>query len=145
MCGCASGLSVGGSDWHARWLRLPSDQDGAIRAGGATLARTAGGPLVDGERGWAGGCPTDDVHPLLLEHTGRGPCASRWTSHDQEKIMAQHTQKGKIMEHTGQPSKHVTSRRSFMRKGLAVGAAGTLGAGLLANGVPAFAQSGGIT
>jgi len=79
MCGCASGLSVGGSDWHARWLRLPSDQDGAIRAGGATLARTAGGPLVDGERGWAGGCPTDDVHPLLLEHPGLDLCAPSTT------------------------------------------------------------------
>src|SRR2546428_5762490 len=79
MCRCVSGLSVGGSEWHARWLRLPSDQDRATRAGGATLARTAGGPLVDGECGWAGGCPTDEVHPLLLEHTGLDPRASRWT------------------------------------------------------------------
>jgi hypothetical protein len=66
-------------------------------------------------------------------------------SHDQETIMAQHTQKGKLMEHSVQPSKHLSSRRSFLRKGLAVGAAGTLGAGLLATGVPAFAQSGGLT
>ncbi len=49
------------------------------------------------------------------------------------------------MEHTVQPSKAFTSRRSFMRKGLAVAGAGTLGAGLLANGLPAFAQSGGLT
>jgi Ferritin-like domain len=34
---------------------------------------------------------------------------------------------------------NATSRRSFLRKGLAIGGAGTLGAGLLANGLPAFA------
>ncbi len=34
---------------------------------------------------------------------------------------------------------NATSRRSFLRKGLAVGGAGTIGAGLLANGLPAFA------
>ena len=47
------------------------------------------------------------------------------------------------MEH----SKDATSRRSFLRKGLAVGGAGAIGAGLLANGVPAFAEeeSGGLT
>src|SRR5258707_12597114 len=47
------------------------------------------------------------------------------------------------MEH----SKDATSRRSFLRKGLAVGGAGAIGAGLLANGVPAFAEeeSGGVT
>src|SRR5690349_4673855 len=68
-------------------------------------------------------------------------------SHDQEKIMEHNTQKGKIMEHTVQQSKHATSRRSFLRKGLAVGGAGAIGAGLLANGVPAFAEeaSGGLT
>src|SRR5437870_3622854 len=49
-------------------------------------------------------------------------------SHDQEKIMAQNTQKGKIMEHTVQPSKDATSRRSFLRKGLAVAGTGTIGA-----------------
>jgi Ferritin-like domain len=58
-------------------------------------------------------------------------------NHDQEEIM----------EHTEQPSKHATSRRSFLRKGLVVGGAGTIGAGLLAAGVPAFAKeaSGGLT
>jgi ferritin-like protein len=70
--------------------------------------------------------------------------------HDQEKIMqhnAQQAQKEEIMEHTAQPSKHATSRRSFLRKGLVVGGAGTIGAGLLAAGVPAFAKeaSGGLT
>src|SRR5438128_951320 len=68
-------------------------------------------------------------------------------SHDQEKIMAQNTQKGKIMEHTGQPSQHASSRRSFLRKGLAVAGAGTISAALVATGVPAFAEeaSGGLT
>jgi len=56
-------------------------------------------------------------------------------NHDQEEIM----------EHTEQPLKHATSRRSFLRKGLVVGGAGTISAGLLAAGVPAFAQSGGLT
>src|SRR5260370_28429130 len=54
-----------------------------------------------------------------------------------------------IMEPTVQPSKHATSRRSFLHKGLVVGGAGTIGAGLLAGGValPAFAEkeSGGPT
>src|SRR5260370_31211763 len=61
--------------------------------------------------------------------------------------MAQNTQKGKIMTHTVQPSQHATSRRSFLRKGLAAGGAGAIGAALLANGVPAFAEaeSGGLT
>src|SRR5216683_5756282 len=53
------------------------------------------------------------------------------------------------MEHNGQPSKHTSSRRSFMRKGLVVGGAGTIGAGLLVGGLslPAFAEerSGGLT
>ncbi len=46
------------------------------------------------------------------------------------------------MEHNTQQSKHSTSRRSFLRKGLAVGGAGAIGAGLLANGLslPAFAE-----
>ncbi|HKF39148.1 MAG TPA: twin-arginine translocation signal domain-containing protein, partial [Ktedonobacteraceae bacterium] len=52
----------------------------------------------------------------------------------------------KIMAHTGQSSKPVSSRRSFLRKGLAVGAAGTLGAGLLVTGLPAVVEaSGGLT
>src|SRR6266566_3893539 len=66
-------------------------------------------------------------------------------NHDQEKIMehnAQYAQKEKIMEHNVQSSKTSTSRRSFLRKGLAVGGAGAIGAGLLANGLPlpAFAE-----
>src|SRR6266496_3058322 len=46
------------------------------------------------------------------------------------------------MEHNTQQSKHSTSRRSFLRKGLVVGGAGAIGAGLLANGLslPAFAE-----
>jgi hypothetical protein len=60
--------------------------------------------------------------------------------------MAQNTQKGKIMTHTLQPSHHATSRRSFLRKGLAVGGAGAIGAALLVNGVPTLAgASGGLT
>jgi len=51
------------------------------------------------------------------------------------------------MKHTVQQSKSTTSRRSFLRKGLVVGGAGAIGAGLFANGLPAFAEveSGGLT
>src|SRR5947209_18593584 len=51
------------------------------------------------------------------------------------------------MEHTVQPSKNATSRRSFLRQGLALGGAGAIGAALAANGVPVFAQeaSGSLT
>lgn len=51
------------------------------------------------------------------------------------------------MEHNGQRSKSSHSRRSFLRKGLVAGGVGTIGAGLLANGVPVFAEgeSGGLT
>ena len=51
------------------------------------------------------------------------------------------------MKHTVHLSKSTTSRRSFLRKGLAVGGAGAIGAGLFANGLPAFAEaeSGGLT
>ena len=62
---------------------------------------------------------------------------------------AQQAQKEEIMEHNAQPSKDTTSRRSFLRQGLALGGAGTLGAGLLAGGfsLPAFAEkeSGALT
>jgi Ferritin-like domain len=66
-------------------------------------------------------------------------------SHDQEKIMednAQQAQKDKIMEQNVQPSKRPSSRRSFLRKGLVAGGAGTIGAALVANGLalPAFAE-----
>src|SRR6266496_4775994 len=53
---------------------------------------------------------------------------------------AQQAQKEKIMEHNAQSSKDTTSRRSFLRKGLVVGGAGAIGAGLLANGLPVFAE-----
>src|SRR6266849_7637321 len=61
--------------------------------------------------------------------------------------MEHNTQKGKLMEHTVPQVKHATSRRSFLRTGLAVGGAGAIGAALVANGVPAFAEesSGGLT
>src|ERR1700736_3057064 len=54
------------------------------------------------------------------------------------------------MKQNEQQSKHYPSRRSFLRQGLALGGAGAIGAGLLANGVsglPAFAKEGssGIT
>jgi len=56
----------------------------------------------------------------------------------------QHSQEEKIMEQNAQPSEASSSRRSFLRKGLAVGGAGTIGAGLLTNGLsfPAFAEEG---
>src|SRR5437773_2613477 len=38
------------------------------------------------------------------------------------------------MKHTAQPSKASTSRRSFLRKGLAVGGAGAIGTGLFSAG-----------
>ena len=46
------------------------------------------------------------------------------------------------MEHNVRQTKHSTSRRSFLRKGFAVG--GAISAGLLANGLPlpAFAEEG---
>jgi hypothetical protein len=46
------------------------------------------------------------------------------------------------MEQNTQQSKYSTSRRSFLRKGLAAAGAGTVGAGLFANGLalPAFAE-----
>ena len=54
------------------------------------------------------------------------------------------------MEQNAQQSKASTNRRSFLRKGLAVGGAGAIGAALLANGLPGlpnFAEerSGGLT
>src|SRR6266700_2025025 len=58
-------------------------------------------------------------------------------NHDQEKIMehnAHQAQKEKIMEHNMPPSKASTSRRSFLRRGLAVGGAGAIGAGLFSAG-----------
>jgi hypothetical protein len=52
-----------------------------------------------------------------------------------------------VMEQHAQQTEITTSRRSFLRKGLVVGGAGAIGAGLLANGLPAFAEerSGGLT
>src|SRR5260370_13894490 len=87
--------------------------------------------------------PTYSIHLLFTGHTGLYPCALDELNHDQEKIMehnAQQAQKEKIMEQNAKPSQDATSRRYFLRKGLAVGGAGALGAGLLANGVPAFAE-----
>src|SRR3989441_5362902 len=53
---------------------------------------------------------------------------------------AQQAQKDKIMKHNTQQSKYSTGRRSFLRRGLAVAGAGAISTGLLANGLPAFAQ-----
>ncbi len=44
------------------------------------------------------------------------------------------------MEQHSQQANITTSRRSFLRKGLMVGGAGAIGAGLLANGLPVFAM-----
>src|SRR6266851_7602933 len=51
---------------------------------------------------------------------------------------AQQAQKEKIMEHNTQQSKHATSRRSFLRKGLVVGGAGVIGAGVGVGGTELF-------
>ncbi len=48
----------------------------------------------------------------------------------EEAVLVQHAQRSKI----------TTSRRSFLRRGLAVGGAGAIGTGLLAHGVPVFAE-----
>jgi hypothetical protein len=55
----------------------------------------------------------------------------------EEAVMVQHAHQSTI----------TSSRRSFLRKGLAVGGAGAIGAGLLANGLPVFAEerSGSLT
>ncbi len=50
------------------------------------------------------------------------------------------SQEEMVVEQHAQQSKNSTSRRSFLRKGLAVGGAGAIGAGLLANGLPVFAE-----
>jgi hypothetical protein len=50
------------------------------------------------------------------------------------------SQEETVMEQHAQQSGIFTSRRSFLRKGLAVGGAGAIGAGLLANGLPVFAE-----
>jgi hypothetical protein len=65
--------------------------------------------------------------------------------HNSEKIIehnAQQAQKDTIVQHNVQQAKHANSRRSFLRKGLAVGGAGAIGAGLMATGLslPAFAE-----
>src|SRR5260370_35525136 len=51
---------------------------------------------------------------------------------------AKQAQKEKIMEHNTQQSKHATSRRSFLRKGLVVGGAGVIGAGVGVGGTELF-------
>src|SRR5256714_5097133 len=71
--------------------------------------------------------------------------------HDLLLIMEHNAQQAQkeYMEHNMQQAKASTSRRSFLQKGLVVGGAGTIGAGLLAGGLslPAFAEeeSGGLT
>ena len=50
------------------------------------------------------------------------------------------SQEETIMEQHAQQSEISTSRRSFLRKGLVVGGAGAIGAGLLSSGLPAFAE-----
>jgi hypothetical protein len=64
-------------------------------------------------------------------------------NHDYEEIMEQQSkpsQEETAMEQHAQQSGITTSRRSFLRKGLVVGGAGAIGAGLLANGLPVFAE-----
>ncbi len=61
---------------------------------------------------------------------------------------ARQARKEGYMKDKVQRSQNFTSRRSFLRKGLAVGGAGIFGTGLLgANGLPVFAEakSGGLS
>ncbi len=50
-----------------------------------------------------------------------------------------HSQKEHSVDQSTTHTETATSRRSFLRGGLAIGSAGAIGAGLLANGLPAFA------
>jgi hypothetical protein len=62
-----------------------------------------------------------------------------------EEIMQQQSkssQEETEMEQHAQQSKLITSRRSFLSKGLVAGGAAIIGAGLLANGLPVFAEEG---
>src|SRR5258706_5804088 len=79
-----------------------------------------------------------------------GPCMlPDRSNHNQKKFIehsAQQAQKEKIMAKNTQRPKDTTSRRSFLRKGLAVAGAGAMGTGLFAGSLPAFAEvkSGGL-
>ncbi len=55
----------------------------------------------------------------------------------------QQSQKAGNMEHNVQQPNKFTSRRSFLRKGLAAAGTGAIGTSLFANGSPAFAEEGG--
>src|SRR6266699_474975 len=76
---------------------------------------------------------------------GLRPVHLKGLNYNNEEIMEQQakpSQEETVMEQHVQQSGVFTSRRSFLRKGLAVGGAGAIGAGLLANGLslPAFAE-----
>src|SRR5437879_2193149 len=63
---------------------------------------------------------------------------SGWTSLQQELIMkynAQQSRKEGIMAKNKQALEASTSRRSFLQKGVVIGGAGTIGAGLLSAGL----------
>jgi hypothetical protein len=78
-------------------------------------------------------------------------CLSGWTRVTTTSIFlrghhAQQAQKEEIMVDNTQQPNYTTRRRSFLRKGLAVGGAGAIGAALVAQGFPALAEaSGGLT
>src|SRR2546429_9603374 len=79
------------------------------------------GPPLPGFKGRPLGFPFSQKG-LLKMHWARVPVDR--INYDQEKIMehnAQQAQKEEIMEHNAQPSKDTTSRRSFLRQGLALG------------------------
>jgi hypothetical protein len=96
------------------------------------------------------GSHCEQVHHAFIE-TGKLDLVrvslSGWTRVTTTSIFlrehhAQQAQKEEIMVDNTQQPNYATSRRSFLRKGLAVGGAGAIGTALVAQGFPALAAQG---